>query len=358
MDRLKQLSQLKTDGQKVKEYLEERYGRTFRDVAEAECFHRENYSLYIEKHCFKIRKNCLVIYSQPFLSGGKGNQALKNESYSGFFNDTSKNRLRDNIDKFLQVVREKTVYDDIRQKKIKVRYVFLTLTIADQVDISTRDTYSLLLRPFLQWLTKYKGVKLYFWKLEKQKDTDFKGNTKEFGGQWHYHITMDNWVNFYDCKAKWNKLQHKAGLLEEYFRKFGNLNPPSIQIHRVRDEKMTNIYLCKAIEKATKSQSERIESEATKSVQNDKKVEGKIWDCSAQLKQMKHLVLKLNGEDKKAFKENIKRAKCQIDKLEWCYIAKSRKDAYNMIPDSLKHSYSIWVNSFTVNNKKTKETTI
>ena len=121
------------------------------------------------------------------------------------------------------------------------------------------EAYQTLLEPFLAWLRKTKGVRSYIWKAELQKR-----------GQIHYHITTPSFINWQEIRAKWNRLQMRAGLLDDYYNRFKSVDPNSTDIHQVYKKSDLTSYLIKYLSK----------SETDKG-----KTTGKIWDASVNLKQ-------------------------------------------------------------------------
>jgi hypothetical protein len=121
------------------------------------------------------------------------------------------------------------------------------------------------LKPYLEWLYRNKGVTGYVWKAELTK-----------AGTLHYHLTINRFVVYTELKETWNRLLDKAGLLENFYAKYGHRQPNSIDIHAVKNVRDIEAYLVKYIVKG--------DSEG-------RKIEGKIWGASENLKKGKRFTI-------------------------------------------------------------------
>jgi hypothetical protein len=83
-------------------------------------------------------------------------------------------------------------------------------------------------------LRDVKDVKCYVWKCEKQKR-----------GQIHYHLVIPDFIPHPEIRKKWNALQKKAGLLDDWVKEHGHYRPPSTEIRAKRSDQMK--YLVKDI---------------------------------------------------------------------------------------------------------------
>lgn len=138
-------------------------------------------------------------------------------------------------------------------------------------------------------------MRSYVWKAELQQR-----------GQIHYHITCDAFVVHTAIRDKWNDLQLKSGLLDEYRSKRGHVNPNSTDIHSVKKIKNIESYLVKYMSKTgtrTKALNRWIEKFGKKASEGknyttlpknyfkhilNARTQGKVWDCSKNLKEAKY----------------------------------------------------------------------
>lgn len=203
------------------------------------------------------------------------NSQVIKKAYSGEVTQGARKRIAIAVNLMLLSTPWRKFFNPILKKEVSHRLSFITLTIScsDRL-LSASEAYTMLLKPFLQWLTITAGAKKYIWKAELQKR-----------GQIHYHVTTDLWLNYTILKEKWNYLQKKNGLLKEYFETKGHFQPNSTDIRSVKN--LTNIeaYLTKYL--------------AKKGSENDITI-GKIWDCSKNLKGKKYPSLELTESIEKA----------------------------------------------------------
>jgi hypothetical protein len=137
-------------------------------------------------------------------------------------------------------------------------------------------------------------MKSYIWKAELQQN-----------GQIHYHITTNIFIRFDLIRKRWNYLQQKAGLLDSYYEKHGHYNPNSTDVHKVYNDDNIEAYLEKYISKqqevnptlkANLLNNNSITNEqcignmlscSSVNCTDDLSINGKIWDCSQDLKSTK-----------------------------------------------------------------------
>jgi hypothetical protein len=215
----------------------------------------------------QVRHNSLVFYELSDYRPARKSLNFK-PSYSGKMTSGSVKRIRKAVDILIQRSPPKMVYNPIIKKSHSFTLGFVTLTISDNTKISAKDAHKKLLRP---WLRRMKSICdfEYIWKVEFQKR-----------GQLHYHVTINEFIDYRIIKKEWNRLQRKAGLLEKFATKFKHYNPNSTDVHAVYKVKDIAAYLSKYLSKA-----------------NTKKVNGKVWDCSMNLKRKRFSFVLENAND-------------------------------------------------------------
>jgi|SRR5579859_258490 len=205
------------------------------------------------------------------------------ETYTGLVTHGSQKRLTRSLENLLQVAQWKKAYTaDGKEYNFKINFVTLTLySFARKVP--GKEAHKTCLEPLLRWL-RTKGMTAYVWKAElqsKRKDCH----------QIHYHLTTDVYIDYKELRAYWNNLQRRAGYLEYYHQKYGHYNPNSTDVHAVHNKRNLIGYLKKKIVRyADKKKYQQlrnnylIRGEMAKKNQNKETIEGKVWDCSQNLK--------------------------------------------------------------------------
>lgn len=249
----------------------------------------------------QIRNSSIISYAvhessqrlfspNPFMVNESGEIA---KSYSGTTNANNTRRIRIATDLLLQCTVKVRLYNPIIQKEVDHKLSFITLTLSmNNRFISAKECYKNCLKPFLQYLTRTEKAKYYIWKAERQKPYTKDGKFKLSNGQLHYHITTDAFILYSDLQNKWNYLQEKAGYLDEFIDAFHHNNAPSVDIHEVYNLDNLEGYLMKYISK----EQELLPPESIENYEDRKKVDGKIWDCSSNLRGKKFF--KLERTDK------------------------------------------------------------
>lgn len=183
---------------------------------------------------------------------------LAKKAYDGKMTQHSQRRIMRAVDMLLQRSPTKRIFNPVINKAHDFRISFVTLTIPDKTPVPASFAHKNLLEPFLRTSRRKFSVTDYIWKAELQER-----------GQLHYHITWNQFVEFTRIRAEWNKLLRKHRLSDDYAKRFGHFNPNSIDVHAVWKVRNLKAYLAKYISK----------TEAEKA-----RLDGKVWDCSKELK--------------------------------------------------------------------------
>lgn len=230
-------------------------------------------------------------------------------------------RISKAISLLLQSSKAQDIYNPISRRFSKFRLNFITLTIPDIQEAKDYPAmYNKVLRPFLQWLTKYKGVYTYVWKAEIQQR-----------GSLHYHITTTTWIHQNDIRIKWNEIILKNDLMKAYTKKYNKTTPPSTDVQNVYKKRNLQSYLSK---------------ELCKCVQNNVSIKSKVWDCSRNLKAFKYFTLEVTDLIEKRILQLDDKQIIDLWENEFCTILRLKKgyQQYIMSKDE-KLRYSLFLRS-------------
>ena len=232
----------------------------------------------------QIRYSSCLIYKRTFKFSAttgkeipldkKNNSALtqnfkQKPTYSGTVSTHVKKRIQKAVDLFLQLSPKRILFNPVTQNSYPFQLSFITLTISNNdFTIPGKQAYELLLKPFIQWLTKTKKVSTYIWKAEMQKR-----------GQIHYHITLNQFIHFKEIQEKWNYLQRKNNLLDMYYLNNSHYNPNSTDVHSVKNIKNISGYLTKYLSKTGSESFEETYYNSKEVVLVDEVYEGNILSC-------------------------------------------------------------------------------
>lgn len=253
----------------------------------------------------QVRSKCVIQYYQQQHTGPKSKHLTlqlsnnmkqqQKQAYSGRFTAGAAKRLRRAIELLVMSSQPFRMLNPVTKRYFKHRLSFMTLTIPGHQNITASQAYEQVFSHFLQWLRRTQQVKTYVWKAEVQAR-----------GQIHYHITTPAFIHYQAIRDKWNNLLSKAGLNTEYVKKHGHNDANSTDIHQVRHVKDLASYLMK---------------EFAKSIQNPNG-DGKVWDCSINLKKHKYYSTTMEHWHEKAIEELSDQGKLYIDKYDYFAILK------------------------------------
>ena len=188
-----------------------------------------------------------------------GNKIKGRERYKGFVTPALKKRMQKAITILLQSTPYKYSTHPVSGRTVAHKLSFITLTTPkNEKSTSAKFCHKYLLEPTLRILRQRYGMKSYIWKVELQNN-----------GQVHYHITTEIMINHTALRNIWNNLLRKNDMLTEFKKEYGHDNPNSTDIHAVHKINNLEAYLVKYI---------------CKEYQNETKLDGKIWDCSKNIK--------------------------------------------------------------------------
>ena len=193
----------------------------------------------------------------------------KHRAYSGQVTFHTQKRIKKTVDLLLQLTDTVYIYNTYKNKYLKHRLSLITLTIPDyDKDMKLKWANHNLLRPFLRYFKDNKIITTYIWKAELQQR-----------GAIHYHITTPSYVDINDVRIKWNQILLKHNLMSSYIKKYGNKTPPSTEVKEVFSIKGMQCYIQKEISKAAQA----LEGH-----------EGKVWDCSENLKGVSYFTIPMS----------------------------------------------------------------
>lgn len=190
---------------------------------------------------------------------------ISKKAYSGLMTSHSQRRITKAVDMLLQRNPKRRIWNPVAQKHHDFQIGFCTLTIPAAKPVKASFAHKELLQPFIRTMRRKYGVGDYIWKAELQNR-----------GQLHYHITWSVFVDLTAIRNTWNNRLRKFRLLDEYAAKYGHFHPNSTDIHAVWKVRDLKAYLAKYI---------------AKEEQNRAALDGKIWDCSRELKRPAFSVL-------------------------------------------------------------------
>lgn len=253
----------------------------------------------------------------------------KKTAYSGGMTIGARKRLAKAVTIMTQAIKPRWLHNPVTGRQQFHRFSFITLTVASPKNITARRAYDDLLSHFLDWMTRTVAqddplAKTYTWKLELQER-----------GQVHYHITTPAFIHWRAIRSKWNELQRKAGLLDDYALEHGHFDPNSTDIHDTRSVRNADRYILKELGKTLSaiqvkeiasvkkqikdgSLTEELGQEQIEVIKkNGPKVDGKIWGCSEDLAGVNYYTMELTSRHEEVIMGWIAEGKAWMKKEDF-----------------------------------------
>jgi len=248
---------------------------------------------------YQVRANSLVLYYQPLDTHHRRFNLLEAEmgTYSGKVTNHARKRLLSALDLLVQKSPKRKIYNPISGSTHDFKLAFITLTIAERRNLELREAYDKLLRPFLRYMKKKQGMTEYVWKGEYQER-----------GQVHYHVATNTFIPWNVIRWKWNDVQRRSRLLDDFARRYKHYDPNGTDIHAMQNVEDSLAYIAK---------------EMCKNVQNTRVTKGKIWDCNVELKKKRfssvasdHTISLIDDALQFGFATKIEAERCWIIKTK------------------------------------------
>lgn len=285
---------------------------------------RDNNMLYNIK-TWQYRGNCILEYDkqQHYHERDYDKQATniseKDMTYQGYLSHSGSKKIK----RILEVWHEGIVENNKRAMICGTlkhrRLVFLTLTLSAVQVHSDIEIKRELLKPFMRILRENLGCKNYLWRAEKQQNHNI-----------HFHIALDDYIDKKQVQALWNKCQEKKGYISRFHAKHGHFEAPSTQIEAVKNAEKLGQYFAKYIAKQ----------------KDELKVEGALWKCSKNLRNLIYFEVDVSSEEEAKLKEKMKKNEVSILVLEKCAIFTFRKYfKQQLMSEQAKSYYKLFLDS-------------
>lgn len=231
------------------------------------------------------------------------------------FSAASKKRLKRALLLLISTSTPQSFIDRKTGKKIKFLLNFITLTLsAHQGNYTDYDIKSQLLNSFLTDLRRKKGLKSYIWRAEPQKNNNI-----------HFHIMTNQFFDYQFIRDTWNNVQKKLGFIDLFNEKHHHIDPNSTDIHSVYKIQKVGAYISKYVSKID---------------EDSRNIEGRIWDCSKNLKTTNKCLITCYDEELEHFNSLVERFRDRILTFDFCkFIPLSAAELKYWIPPHWYHQY-------------------
>lgn len=207
-----------------------------------------------------------------------GNAIPGAAKYTGILTPSAKRKLIKAINLLVAISLPKKAIHFDSKKEFTFRVNFITLTLpAPQGGLSDKELKQRCLKQWIEyWKDRLPGMS-YVWRAERQKN-----------GNLHFHLLTDRYIYYKDLRDSWNRALGSTGLINAFEAKNGHRHPNSTDVHAVKAIRNLAAYIAKYMSK-------------TESFSNP--IEGRVWDCSRNLKQKDSCAFPMSSVDIESFNQ-------------------------------------------------------
>jgi hypothetical protein len=188
------------------------------------------------------------------------------KSYTGELTPYAKKKLKRAIQLMVAIAKDKEATHFKSGKSFKFKLNFITLTLPAAQGETTDKEIKVCLDNWIKRAKRKYQLKSYVWRAERQAN-----------GNLHFHMITDTYIRYDHIRNDWNSVLYPTGLIAKYQQKHGLKQPNSTDVHAISRIRNLSSYFIKYMSKGRK--------------QDEKPIEGKVWDCSTNLKTKTNCIL-------------------------------------------------------------------
>ena len=232
----------------------------------------------------KIQPGMVLAYSlldpHPVREDARINQfhgnAVARTQYEGILSPSAKKKLIKAINLLVAIALPKKAIDFQSGKEFSFRVNFITLTLpAPQGSVKDKELKQIALKQWIEYWRDHKPGMSYVWRAERQEN-----------GNLHFHIITDRFIHYKEIRDTWNKRLSVWHFIDDFEKKHHHRFPNSTDVHSVQRIRNLGAYIAKYMSK----------KETTAQT-----IDGKVWDCSKNLKSKDNCSFPAGGRDLDAF---------------------------------------------------------
>lgn len=186
-------------------------------------------------HPHKLSVSYQPIEAQPRTARQRHNESnLADTDHEGIMSMKARKRIEIALQWLLFISKPKRITAQDMDKPFTFKINFITLTLPAQQKHSDEEVKQVILKNFIDRLSKSHGLQNYIWRAEAQAN-----------GNIHFHLTTDIYVHHKEIRRVWNECCELLGYVTAYEKKWRNRNPNSTDVHAVKHVKRLAQYLSK-----------------------------------------------------------------------------------------------------------------
>lgn len=243
------------------------------------------------------------------------------QAYDGFLNFNSIKRLKRAIELLIAIAKNKEAVNFKTNTTFKFKVNFVTLTLpAPQGNITDKQLKKEVLDVWFKAAKRRFDLKSYVWRAERQKN-----------GNLHFHIISDCYMKFDTLRDSWNDRLEKLGFITAFEKTHGHRHPNSTDVHSIKKVRDLAAYMVKYMCKLNKK---------------EQRIEGKVWDCSTNLKKKGNLEFVIDSDTGQMIDDAIELHKCKFKKTDNCTLVfYSEQQFEKAITGVYRKHFEEWLNT-------------
>jgi hypothetical protein len=242
-------------------------------------------------------------------------------AYDGFLNLNAIKRLKRSIELIIAIAIEKEATNFKSNQKFKFKVNFITLTLPGPQGTRTdKQIKKEILDVWFKAAKRRFNLSSYVWRAERQKN-----------GNLHFHIVSDCYIPFDQLRDSWNNRLERMGFISEFEKLHGHRHPNSTDVHSIKKVRDLAAYMVKYMCKLKK---------------NEQRIDGKVWDCSTNLKRKDSVEFIIDGETEQLITNAIEVHNCKFKKTDNCTLVFYNEYQFaQAITGRHRTAYDEWLNS-------------
>jgi hypothetical protein len=230
-------------------------------------------------------------------------------AYAGLMTPGARKRLKRAIQLIVATAVPKTAMNFKLNKEFKFKLNFITLTLPCRQGAHTdKEIKAKVLDVWIKAARRRFNLGSYIWRAERQKN-----------GNLHFHLVTDCYIPYDQLRDTWNDRLNALGYIDEFERKHGHRHPNSTDVHAIKQVRNLAAYFTKYMAKGERTVEELYNVPWARKKWHEKllvgpavkykrvlhreesRIDGKLWDCSVNLKQKQNCEMLLEGEQMHVF---------------------------------------------------------
>lgn len=230
-------------------------------------------------------------------------------AYAGLMTPGARKRLKRAIQLIVATALPKTAMNFKLNKEFRFKLNFITLTLPCKQGTHTdKEIKAKVLDVWIKAAKRRFKLGSYIWRAERQKN-----------GNLHFHLVTDCYIPYDQLRDTWNDRLNALGYIDEFEKKHGHRHPNSTDVHAIKKVRNLAAYFSKYMAKGERTAEELYRVPWARQIWHEKllvapgvkykrvatreesRIDGKLWDCSVNLKQKQNCEMLLEGQQLEVF---------------------------------------------------------